>query len=224
MSAQAAMPVTVPAVPLTETDGEPLESAWHRAQINLLIDVVTYWFRDRDDYYVDGNMFIYFSEQQVRDRDYRGPDFFYVAGVSRKPLRPYWAVWQEGGRYPDVIIELLSPTTADEDRTTKKVLYERTFRTPEYVCYDPHEPKLEGWRLGGRRRYRAITPDARGWLWLEELELWLGSWSGEYQGAEEVWLRFYDAEGRLVPTRAETAEAELERLKTQLGEREAPQA
>lgn len=215
--------VALPNVQLVETDGVPLESHWHVLQIALLIELVSYWFRDRDDYYAGGNMFIYFSEEQARNRDYRGPDFFYVDGVNRLPMRPFWAVWQEGGRYPDVIIELLSPTTAEEDRTTKRTLYERTFRTAEYVCYDPQTEQIEGWRLGSRRRYRTITPNERGWIEVEELGLWLGTWQGTYQGYEAVWLRFYDAEGRLVPTQAEVAaaaEAEVARLRERLAELE----
>jgi Uma2 family endonuclease len=215
--------VALPKVQLVETDGVPLESHWHVLQIALLIELVAYWFRDRNDYYAGGNMFIYFSEEQARNRDYRGPDFFYVDGVSRLPMRPFWAVWQEGGHYPDLIIELLSPTTAEEDRTTKRALYERTFRTAEYFCYDPQTEQLEGWRPGSRRRYRAIPANERGWMEAEELGLWLGTWRGQYQGYEAVWLRFYDSEGRLVPTRAEAAEAELARTKERLAELEREQ-
>src|SRR5439155_1699811 len=81
---------------------------------------------------------------------------------------------------------------------------------------------LEGWRLS-QRRYRAVKPDERGWMWVKELGLWLGPWKGEYQRYETVWLRFYDAEGRLVPTNAEAAEAEVIRLKARLAELEAGQ-
>jgi Uma2 family endonuclease len=220
MTTETEPQVALPDVRLAETDGVPLESHWHVLQIALLIELLAYRFRDRDDYYAGGNMFIYFSEEQARNRDYRGPDFFYVDGASRLPLRPYWAVWQEGGRYPDLIIELLSPTTAEEDRTTKRALYERTFRTFEYYCYDPQTEQLEGWRLGPRWRYRTISADERGWMEAEELGLWLGSWRGPYQGYEAVWLRFYDAEGRLVPTRSEAAEAEVAQLKERLAELE----
>jgi Uma2 family endonuclease len=227
MSVTTEPQVPLPNVQLVETDGIPLESHWHVLQVGLLLELVAYWFRDRNDYYAGGNMFLYFSEEQARNRDYRGPDFFYVDGASRLPLRPYWAVWQEGGRYPDVILELLSPTTAVEDRTTKKALYERTFRTFEYFCYDPQTEQLEGWRLGPRQRYRAIETDERGWTEVEELGLWLGTWRGQYQGFEAVWLRFYDADGRLVPTRAEAAEqrimaaeTELARLKERVAELE----
>jgi hypothetical protein len=52
----------------------------------------------------------------------------------------------------------------------------------------------------------------------EELGLRLGTWRGQWQGYEAVWLRFYDTEGRLVPTRAEAAEAEVARLRERLAE------
>jgi Uma2 family endonuclease len=73
-------PLELPPDNLPETDGVPLESAWHRAAIALLIESVVCRMQGqgRTDYYVGGNMFIYFSRQQARDRDYRGPDFFFV--------------------------------------------------------------------------------------------------------------------------------------------------
>jgi Uma2 family endonuclease len=218
-------PVAVPNLELVETDGVPLDSTWHRDAINLLIEIVRTRFRERHDYFVGGNMFIYFSQQQVRNRDFRGPDFFYVKGVKYDPLRPYWVVWDEDGKYPDVILELLSPSTAAEDRTTKKDVYERTFRTPDYFCYDPDTQKLEGWHLVGQS-YQPLQPNERGWLWSAQLELWLGIWTGEYQGCHATWLRFYDAQGNLLPLsaeseaqRADAAEAELARLKTLLAEK-----
>jgi Uma2 family endonuclease len=212
---------------LPETDGEPLESDWHRMAINLLIEAIRYHYRHRPDFFAGGNMFVYFSATQVRNRDYRGPDFFFVWGVERDKLRRYWAVWEEDGSYPDVIIELLSPKTAEEDRTTKKRLYERKFRTPNYFLYDPITQKLEGWHLGNRR-YAALTPNERGWLWSEELELWLGTWQGAYLETQATWLRFYDKEGNLVLTgreaekqRADAAEAEAAQLRARLAQLEA---
>src|SRR5262245_44496212 len=208
-----AIPVDAPALPqveLIETDSEPLESDWHRIVMNMLIDSVKYHLRQRQDFYVGGNMFVYFSEAQARNRDFRGPDFFFVDGVAQTPLRPYWAVWLEGGRYPDVIIELLSPQTAVEDRTTKKAIYERVFHTPEYYCYDPNEQLLEGWRLVGCH-YQTLAPNAQGQLWSEALGLWLGTWTGTYLGQQAVWLRFYDPAGHVVPAPAELAELQQQR-------------
>src|SRR2546421_257487 len=82
--------------------------------------------------------------------------------VPLPPPRPYWAVWQEGGRYPNVIIELTSPSTEREDRTTKWTLYERTFRTPEYFIYDFDTGRVEGWRLSAALAYEPIPANDRG--------------------------------------------------------------
>lgn len=85
---------------------------------------------------------------------------------------------------------------------------------------------MAGWRLAGGQ-YQDLTPNERGWLWCEEMQLWLGTWEGAYLGVRAVYPRFYDAEGRLVPLgeeaerqRAEVAEAELARLKALLAEKE----
>lgn len=148
-------------------------------------------------------MFIYFTLEQVREPKYRGPDFFVVLDVDGSYSRGAWIVWFEGGKYPDVIIELLSPSTA-------KDLHERVFRAPEYYCYDPDKRELRGWRLRNAR-YEEIVADERGWLWSERLGLWLGKWDGTYLAEKGVWLRFYDAEGKLVPTAEERAEQERQR-------------
>ncbi|MCP4702021.1 MAG: Uma2 family endonuclease, partial [Gammaproteobacteria bacterium] len=65
--------------------------------------------------------------------------------------RNKWVVWEEGGRYPDVIFEFFSPSTRHKDLKEKKDLYEQTFRTREYFCFDYLAPQkensLSGWRL-----------------------------------------------------------------------------
>lgn len=239
-------PVDAPRPPtdLPDSDGVPLESLWHARSIPLLVESLDWHFRDRDDYFVGGNMFVYFSSQQVRDRDYRGPAVFFVRGVPRHGReRRYWAIWDEGGRYPDVIIELTSPTTAREDRTTKKQLYEEVFRTREYFLYDPDGPSITAWRLadhnGERFRYEPIRPDPHGHYWSDVLGLALGSWEGLYGREPAIWPRFFHADGHLVlieaettrqlaeeatrqaadqRQRAEAAETELERLRKLLAQ------
>ncbi len=210
---------------LPETDGVPLESPWHLAAISLAIQVLTYLWRDRDDFFVGGNMFLYYSTRHLRNEEFKGPDFFYVSGVERRRKREFWVVWEEQGNYPDLIIEFLSRSTAETDRTTKKALYEQVFRTPEYFCFDPETNCLEGWRLRDGA-YQELVTDERGWIWSNVLQLWLGTWMGEFQGLQATWLRFYDAEGKLIlhqgeaeHQRAEAAEAELARLKALLAQK-----
>jgi Uma2 family endonuclease len=129
-------------------DGVPSESNWHRLAVNLLIESLNYCWREPSDFFAGGNMGLYFSTEQIRKRDFRGPDFFFVAGVERYRPRHYWAAWDEDGRSPDVIVELNSPSKAEDNRFTKKDIYENTLKVGEYYLYDPATEQLEGWRLG----------------------------------------------------------------------------
>ncbi|MDM8552051.1 Uma2 family endonuclease [Desulfobacterales bacterium HSG2] len=207
---------------LPAEDGVPLETNWHRIEMNLLIDSLHWHWRDRRDYFVGGNMFVYFSLQQVKNKDYRGPDFFVVKGTDGTRDRDSWIVWEEGGRYPDVIVELASPSTVDIDLGLKKDLYEQTFRTGEYFCYDPAAERLFGWELirGG---YAEIKPDSRGRLPSRELGVRLGVWEGEFLNARKLWLRFYTNEGQLVPTKGE-AEAQRADAQAQRADAQAQRA
>ena len=153
--------VPQPPTNLREEDGIPLESEWHRLAMTLLIELVGLHLQGRDDYFVGGNMFVYFSSKQVRDEDFRGPDFFFVWNVPLNPPRRYWAVWDEGGRYPDVIIELASPTTVKEDHGIKKTTYESVFHTSEYFIYDPARKKLEGCAWTRISVTRKLNPTTR---------------------------------------------------------------
>ena len=209
----------LPDIPLLEGDGEPLESDWHGVQISLLDELVRQHWKGRSDFFCGGNMFIYYSRRQAESvwegqPLYKGPDFFMVKGVDGTKPRKYWAVWDEEGRYPDVIIELLSPTTAKKDKTHNKELYERVFKTTEYFWYDVDTRELKGFRLHDGR-YTPIEPNERDWLWSVELNAYLGLWEGEYRGRRYPWLRLYTADGVLVPTKEEQAEAERQRAEAE---------
>ncbi|MEH1829787.1 MAG: hypothetical protein V7L22_31385 [Nostoc sp.] len=52
--------------------------------------------------------------------------------------------------------------------------------------------------------------------WLTEVELGLCLWEGAYEGKRDVWLRWCDAEGNVIPTGAERAEQEREAKETAL--------
>lgn len=120
-------------------------------------------------------------------------------------------MWEENGRYPDVIVELISPSTAKIDKTVKKDLYEQTFHTSDYFVYDPFDPtSLQGWHLDHNQQYQSLTPNERGWLWCQKLGLWLGTNEGTIDRETAVWLRFYDVAGNLVllPDEAAVAQAQ----------------
>ena len=209
---------------LPSDDGVPLETNRHRLEMNLLCDALERLLASRrPDYFVGGNMFVYYSIAQARDvaqgrRHFRGPDVFWVEGVESGRLRNAWVSWEEGGRLPEVVIELLSSSTASIDRNEKKDLYGRVFRTAEYFLYDPDRQELEGFGLKGQA-YRPLRPDSQRRIGSERLGVSLGLWHGIVDGKEADWLRLYRPDGSLVPTsaeRAEAAEAEVARLRVLL--------
>lgn len=215
----------LPPTNLPEEDGEPLETTWHRNQINLLIDVVRHRWRERQDFFAGGNLFVYYYANQANEKKYKGPDFFLAKDVDGRISRPKWVVWEENGHYPDVIVELMSPSTKNEDLYHKKVLYERTFRTPDYFCYDPETEQLLGWSQS-KNGYESLLPDEMGWLWSSQMDAWLGKWEGVYQGEPGIWLRLFDEDGQLIPTAAEYAnqQAEAEKHRANIERRRAEAA
>ncbi|MBO3459502.1 Uma2 family endonuclease [Aetokthonos hydrillicola Thurmond2011] len=202
-----------PPTDLIFDDGEPLESNRHRIAMNVLIRSLEQAWTDRNDYFAGGNMFIYYSRTQARNRDFKGPDFFVVLNVEDSRSRQGWVVWDEDGRYPDVIVELMSPSTKNVDLREKKNIYERVFRTRDYFVFDPFDPtSLQGWSLDINFHYQPLVANEQGWLWCETLGFWLGTWEGTISRENASWLRFYDREGNLVflPEEAERQRAEAE--------------
>jgi Uma2 family endonuclease len=68
-------------------------------------------------------------------------------------------VWEEDGKYPNVIVEVISKSTANIDRDLKKKLYQDTFRTPDYFWFDPYTLEFAGFHFfmalsRGKIRYR----------------------------------------------------------------------
>ncbi|WOD41047.1 Uma2 family endonuclease [Nodosilinea sp. E11] len=216
-----------------ESNEPEMESSLHYAQLALLVACLDWLWRERTDFFIGANLTIYSSREQLKKRDFRGPDFFIVNQTQRhlrwtkyvrnvgltdcflknhiqRRHRKSWVVWEEDGRYPDLIIELLSPATAKTDRTLKKVLYQDCFRTPEYFWFSPETLEFEGYRLVGQH-YDAIAPNASGHRWSEVLGLFLG--------VQDNTLRYFHPSGEPVPTPEEAAaaaQARADRLAEQL--------
>ncbi|NJL85799.1 MAG: Uma2 family endonuclease [Leptolyngbyaceae cyanobacterium SM1_1_3] len=218
MTAQQLADLMPDATQLDSNEPE-MESSLHYTQLALLVACLEWLWHDRADFFIGANLTIYFSREQLKSRDFRGPDFFLVKQTQKRPRRS-WVVWEEGGQYPDLIIELLSPATAQADRTLKKSLYQDRFRTPEYFWFSPDTLELAGYRLMGQR-YGEIAPSQEGWLWSEVLNLFVGVQGGV--------LRYFQPSGELVPTPAEAAmvaqaEAQQAQVEVQQAQTEVQQA
>jgi Uma2 family endonuclease len=203
--------IELPPTDLPYDDGEKMESSWHADTQFILKASIIAARGPRERYYVANNMFVYYSLNQVKNLDYKGPDVFFVDDVDGMRYRDSWIAWVEDARLPDVIFELLSPSTEKQDLETKKQLYEQTFHTYEYFCIGHEMSRLFGWRLINHR-YELIQPGANGRLWSEKLGIWIGGWRGSFlQGPELPWPRFFTPEGKLILLPDERAEEERQR-------------
>ena len=205
-------------------DGVPVEKTIHLLSMMLFWHVAQNRLRELGpDFYVGANQFVYYSPEQAREvaeeerqlalfeeglrpeppvkTAFRGPDAFVVKGVHAGE-RDAWKAWEENGRLPDLILELLSPSTAKEDYGEKKRLYQDVFRSSEYFLYEPRATMVDGYRLLDHS-YQRIPPSAEGRLWSRELQAEIGVWHGEYEGAQGPWLRLFHPDGRLVLTSEE---------------------
>ena len=178
------------------SDEPPLETYQHLQQIIILLKSLQWLWRDRDDYFCAGNLTIYYSPNQKKSEYFRGPDFFVVLDTTNDETRKSWVVWQENGKYPNVIVEILSDSTAKTDREEKKQIYQEIFRTPDYFWFDPVTMEFEGFTLVSGK-YQAIERNESGWLYSQQLGLYLGIYEGK--------LRYFTPEGDLVPTPEEVA-------------------
>ncbi|PSF35243.1 hypothetical protein C7H19_16925 [Aphanothece hegewaldii CCALA 016] len=189
-----------------ESDEPELESSLHLQQIILLLQCLEWLWQDRNNFFAAGNLSIYYiynsPEQPTKLRDFCGPDFFVVLDTVRKN-RKSWMVWKEGGKYPNVIVEILSDSTAKVDRNEKKQLYQDIFRLPDYFYFDPVTLEFEGFTLVSGQ-YQPLVPNEQEWLWSEQLKLYLGVYESK--------LRYFTPSGELVPTPEEAAKQAQQQL------------
>jgi len=192
---------------LPDGDGVPMETERHKKQMDLLVDSLEPWLGKRG--YVGGNMFVYFSPNQLKNEEFKGPDVFVTLGLGNKE-RKSWVVWEEG-KSPDVVIELLSESTAKKDKTIKKDVYQNQLKVAEYFWFDPFNPDdFQGFELS-RGVYKEL-PFLNDSFLSQQLGLKLIRWRKLYKNVETTWLRWATLDGELLllPAEIEAQRADTE--------------
>ena len=131
-----------------ETDGKPMaESDLHRDIMLYLIRLLQRFFAGQP-VYVSGNLLIYYE----KGNRYKSvaPDCFVVRGIDPH-LRKTYKIWEEG-KAPEVVFEVTSHSTQDDDLGKKMGLYAQ-LGVQEYYLYDPTadylQPSLRAFVLQG---------------------------------------------------------------------------
>lgn len=139
-----------------ETDGKPMaESDLHRDIMLYLVRLLQRFFAGQP-VYVSGNLLVYY-EQGNRYKSV-APDCFVVRDIEPR-LRKTYKIWEEG-KAPEVVFEVTSHSTQNEDLGKKMGLYAR-MGVQEYYLYDPTadylQPSLRAFVLQGGG-YVPMTP------------------------------------------------------------------
>jgi Uma2 family endonuclease len=151
-----------------ESDGEPMaETELHLEELVYVWQALKERFADEPDVFVGANLFLYFRRGEPSA--VVAPDGFVVRGVPKllagNRRRRKYLLWEEG-QAPCFVLETTSESTQDQDRKSKRDIYEQ-LGVDEYFLFDPLgdylSPRLQGFRLVGRR-YRPLRPRPDGSL------------------------------------------------------------
>jgi Uma2 family endonuclease len=122
-----------------------------------------------------------------------------------KPNRCYF-VWNFG-KFPEIVIEIVSNQVGKE-LAKKLKIYER-LRVSYYALYDPSQQLgtalLRIFEMRGSQ-YAELSEH-----WLDQVNLGLTLWQGEFEGRQDTWLRWCDRQGEVLLTGDERAEQESQR-------------
>jgi Uma2 family endonuclease len=157
------------------------ETDLHRQDMVDAIETLKLFFAGQK-VYVSGNLLLFYKPGNRRR--HISPDVLITRGIEPRS-RDNYLLWEEG-KPPNVVIEVTSASTRDEDLEDKLEIYRDIIQVREYYLFDPRAeyltPPLQGYRLI-RGVYVPVEP-AAGRLPSEELGLHL-----ERSGTA---LRFFD--------------------------------
>ncbi len=131
------------------------QSVWHGVAVRLATTALEHHFRGRDDVLVAMELAVYYRRGDRHT--WLQPDVQVVFGVGRGGNRSTFKVWEEG-KAPDFVLEVASPSTADNDARDKARKY-AGLGVREYWRLDPEGTimgvPLEGYRAR-RGRFKGV--------------------------------------------------------------------
>jgi len=192
---------------LITEDDTPVDNFASAKQQRLLVSSLYSGGWRAEPFLAEANVGIYHTVRQPAIV----PDVFISLDVQvppdwwDKPNRCY-LIWTFG-KPPELVLEIVSNRVGNE--LTDKLRTYAQMRVGYYVVYDPAqqlgEQTLRIYELRGL--HYTEQPDR----WLEQINLGLTLWQGAFEGRQETWLRWCDAQGNLLLTGDEKAEQERQR-------------
>jgi Uma2 family endonuclease len=129
-----------------ELEDEMGETAIHFKFIRLISLLLETFYASRNDITVGGNLMIYYD--QGNPRKWLAPDIFVCYGVENR-LRRTYKTWEEG-IFPQIVFEIASDSTFENDLGGKRLEYAR-LGVEEYYLLDPEREYLPSPLMAFRR-------------------------------------------------------------------------
>jgi Uma2 family endonuclease len=207
----------------SENPLEPgLPDEFHGLQPQLLAETLNLTDYDPTELFQSFDLNLYYDPDHTGW--YKRPDWFLVVGTTRLyrgvSSRSSYVIWDEVIP-PAIVIEFLSPGTESDDlgRFASKlpgsvpkpgrppgkfVVYEQILKVPNYIVYNETNQQLRYFKLvDGRYQEQLISSNPPS-LWIPELKIGLGLWTGPYRHITQKWLRWCDIDGNWLLTETET--------------------
>ena len=129
-----------------EIEGEMGETAIHFLLISELFHLLRTFFVSQKDISVAANLMVYYDKGNTKK--WLAPDVFVCFGVENK-LRRTFKTWEEGV-FPQVVFEIASDSTFENDLGGKRLDYAR-LGVEEYYLLDPEREYLPSPLMAFRR-------------------------------------------------------------------------
>ncbi len=191
---------------ITEDD-QPVDNIFSEKQQRLLAESLNSSWRPGKPFVAFANVGIFYAlhHPPIVPDMFLSMDVELTEDLWKKEHRSYF-IW-EFGKAPEVVVEIVSNKKGRETGH-KHDIYTR-IGAWYYVVFDPqHLIQKEELRIYQFSAGSLIPKVDRG---LPNVGLSLTVWEGMYEGRQDRWLRWVDADGKLIPTGYEQAQMEKER-------------
>lgn len=171
-----------------DSDGQPM--ADNTLQFEWIVTIkenLELVFADRDDVFVAGDLL--WCSMEGNNKLRWAPDTMVAVGRP-KGYRGSYQQWQEGNIAPQVVFEVLSPSTTLKELAEKFQFYDR-YGVEKYYLFDPYDTDLSGWQRDANQRLAVI----------EGIETWTSPRLGiQFRLARQQRLQILTPDGTLFLT------------------------
>jgi Uma2 family endonuclease len=216
------LPIDLQHLPSTDelpcSDDTPVDNEDQNLLPNILLFLLNNLWAERMDWFFAVDMAIYHTTG-VSPRVPVVPDAFLSLGVERKKngkSRRSYAVWEEGGVAPNLVLEMVSHKPSGE-YDEKMEIYAKlgmlyyVIYNPEFWRRDRHQPFEVYKRIEGKYELQSGEP-----YWMPEIGLGLGRCQMMFGNVLQEQLAWFDEKGNRYLSEAEAERQHKERLAERL--------